>query len=197
MQITAAVDAELRALSEMVGLPQLHLAVVDLLAVCLAAVPSCLALQVSSPALDGVGITTEGFLDARRTCRASLRLELHGDGHRSGSTPTVVVVRVFAFQEGAFAEFVGGADPFSRQGFRIVRRTVDTDITAAVTTDPALDGHVPAVSMMRTVNLAIGVLIDRGHLPEEALDLLHQQAAAAGRPVEDWAASVVHSARHD
>jgi hypothetical protein len=128
---------------------------------------------------------------------------------------TAIIIRVFASTEDAFADFVGGADPLSRQGFRIVRRAVDGDLVGGTALDGAaawpdgvlaLDGSeadvavpvaLPALDLahLTVINRAIGVLMDRGLPPEEALQVLHGQAAAARESLADWAVRVVASTR--
>lgn len=230
MQITAALDAELRAMGELVGIPRLDSALRDLLTVCLSAVPSCLGLRVSSTALGGYTIETSDWHSARENCRATMRLDLLGLEHIDGfpvdglsgepasdSSPPVSVL-LLAEISGAFADLVGGADPLSWPGIRIVRRTVNGELDRVVTPpvsqpvrhtvvaaarQPAPDGRLPdadesddmfgGLQPMRVIHQAIGVLIDRGLPPTEALQLLHHQAQSAGRSLPEQAAAVMAS----
>jgi hypothetical protein len=96
-------------------------------------VPSSPAVRVTSPAL-GVhrAIETDGIAAAREACRASLRLDLRGGDPQAGPPVSAAIV-ILAGEAGAFADFVGGADPLARPGVRIVRRTVDEDVSQAWT----------------------------------------------------------------
>lgn len=58
MRIASALSAELRSLLDLVGIPELGAAVRDLLTTCVAAVPSCSGVLVTSPALDPVAPST-------------------------------------------------------------------------------------------------------------------------------------------
>jgi hypothetical protein len=203
MHITSALHTELRDLGDQVGVPELPVAVQELIDACAAAVPSCLALRVTSPALGpSQVIETDGISTVFGAARASLRLDLLSGHVRVPpgliKRPTVVRVLLLAGNTGAFDDFVGGGDALDRQGFRIVRRTVDEDLSApgdrAWTGEGLLvassDSVVPAA---RTINRAVGVLIDRGHLPDDALELLNRQASTADRTVLEHARTVLQS----
>jgi hypothetical protein len=201
-QVVHALAGQLRTLGDLTGASELPAAVDRLLTACVSAVPSTLAVRVTSPALGfGRAIETEGILAAREACRASLRLDLLGGDPRS-CHPVAVSVLILAGQVGAFADFVGGADPLARPGVRIIRRTVDEDVsqvwTETSTGDADLDDAVPHG---RIVHRAVGVLIDRGYLPDEALDELRRQATSTDRTLLDQAWEVLRSTapteRHD
>jgi hypothetical protein len=196
MRITAALAAELSSLGDLVGIPELTTAVQELLADYSSAVPSCLGLRVRSSALGpGRVIETDRGLEVTRvSARASLRLDLLGGDPGPDRRLTLVSVLILAGEAGAFADFVGGADPVNRQGFRIVRRSVDEDVdppSARVVPDRD-EPPVDRVTVHdRAINRAIGMLIDRGHPPEVALRILEHDAARAGRTTLDQARSVV------
>jgi hypothetical protein len=199
MRITAALAAELSSLGDLVGIPELTSAVQDLLAVYASAVPSCLGLRVSSPALGPGGtIEIERSLEATRaSALASLRLDLLGGDPGPDRRLTLVSVLILAGQAGAFADFVGGADPRSRQGFRIVRRTVDDDLDPATVRDLAerdWTSREDVIGRARVINRAIGVLIDRGNPPDAALQILQHDAGTSGRTTLDQAWTVVQPA---
>lgn len=203
MQITAASDAELQALSELPGNSALEAAVRDLLSACLSAVPSCLAVRVTSPALDpGLAIESLGILEAMERSLASLRLDLIGNypqPHEQPTTagwPTAVTVLILASESGAFSTFVDGADRLDTPGFRIIRRSVDEDLPPHDLPRPDHPpGHDAGLGVVadhtRILNRAVGVLIDRGHLPDAALRVLHEQAEDAGLTVIEQARAVL------
>jgi hypothetical protein len=199
MRITAALAAELSSLGGLVGIPELTTAVQDLLADYASAVPSCLGLRVSSPALGpGHAIETERRVEATpASAQASLRLDLLGGDLGPDRPLTVVSVLILAGQAGAFADFVGGADPLNRQGFRIVRRTVDDDLDPATARELTERDRTPlddVIGRARVVNRAIGVLIDRGYPPEAALQVLEHDADTSGRTTLDQAWTIVQPA---
>jgi hypothetical protein len=194
MRITAALAAELSSLGDLVGIPELTTAVQDLHADYASAVPSCLGLRVSSPALDpGHLIETD---DDDQSVRASLRLDLLGGDPGPDRPLTLVSVLILAGRPGAFADFVGGADPLNRKGFRIVRRTVDEDLNTGPVRDLSERDRTRSENMIgraRVINRAIGVMIDRGHSPDAALRILQHDADAAGRATLDQAWTVTDS----
>jgi hypothetical protein len=196
MRITAALAAELSSLGDLVGIPELTTAVQDVLADYASAVPSCLGLRVSSLALGpGRVIETDRSPDAiRPSIVASLRLDLVGGDPGPDRRPSLVSVLILAGAVGAFADFVGGADPLNQKGFRIVRRSIDEDLDPAVAADHPEGAGVTEESLTgraRVINRAIGVLIDRGHSPEAALGILRHDADTAGRTTLDQARTVV------
>jgi hypothetical protein len=83
-------------LGELVGITDLAGAVVDLVAACVTATPSCVALRVTSPA-PGVGhaIATVDYDHVRSLARASLRLDLLR--HDPGPTRRWPVVTILLF----------------------------------------------------------------------------------------------------
>jgi hypothetical protein len=204
MRTTPAMHTELSALGDVVGVPELASAVHDLIDVAVATVPSCLALRITSPALGPAQtIQTAGISVLYGDARASLRLDLLGAPPGPGRPSTLVRVLILASQGGVFADFVGGADPTDRQGFRIVQRTIDEDLFIPGNRAPPTDGPFDGGSTStltdgfaqhdRVVNRAVGVLMGRGHPPDLALELLHHQAATAHRTVLDHARALLQS----
>jgi hypothetical protein len=191
----SALADELRVLGDLTGAPEIPRALAHLLGACVEAVPSSLGIRVTSPALGpGHAIETAGYAEATAGCRASLRLDLLGSNPTS-TGPIIVTVVILAGRAGAFSEFVGGADPLTRPGVRIIRRTIDEDISTQWTQmDADLGTLDDTVSGNRIIQRAVGVLIERGHLPDEAIHHLTRTAAATDTTLLDAAWNVLRSA---
>lgn len=193
--MVATLADELRALGDLSSAPDLARMLGLLLTACVEAVPSTLAVRVTSPAL-GPGRTIEsaGFGAAHQACRASLRLQLLGGERYPGSPAVQVTVVILAGRAGAFNDFVGGADPLARPGVRIVRRTVDEDVSEVWTEmDTDLGALDDAVTGERIVQRAVGVLIEGGLLPDEAIEELQRHASGTGSTLLEAAWDVLRS----
>lgn len=144
------------------------------------AVPSFAGLAVTVVAA-GEPVTVAA-IDVPAAARASMLLPLH----LISDLPAPSSLLFYAAQPGAFADLAAEA-----------RTTYSLDGQVKV------DGHLPApdphsttdaaaaAEGRSTVNQAIGVLIDRGHLPEYARQAIAARAAAAGVPELQVAADIL------
>jgi hypothetical protein len=189
----------LEALSTLVGDPDLAVAVMDLARSALAAIPSCLAMQVTIRGAEPpVTVTTPDFLAGTVPC-SSLRLEIRA-GTEDGRYHRILFLAEFP---DAFRDFddvprwtSGIGNPVS--GHRIARLVVNGDLSVAEEiagqAAEGADALLGSVDGQRLVERAVGALLNSGFTVEGARSHLEARAKAAAWTLVEEAQEVLASA---
>jgi hypothetical protein len=95
-----------------------------------------------------------------------------------------MTVTLYAATAGAFVDLA--ADLAFMFGLSLADIAIDQQLSPPTAEEPG-------VAEWAQINQAIGVLIDRGHLPEQARAVLHRDAARAGMTLAATAALLLAS----
>jgi hypothetical protein len=171
----------------LLGDGNLVLAVRDLVRSALAATPSCVAVIITIGDEEPFCALDDRLRDGLAVVRASLRAQF---ALSQPSHPQRHVV-LLAEQLGAFKDFTATTLPTNPIADRLHDLVVDGDLRTMVGT--ASSGRLEEDG--RVVDRAVGVLLDRGFYPDEALRELQQRARAARRSLLEQAELVLRSLR--
>jgi hypothetical protein len=138
------------------------------------AVPSFLGLTMTM-AMDGEDVILHLFPpEGAGSVVTSLLLPLSALGH-SGTGGDIVF---YATQPGAFVDIAADARfAFNMDGQVILDEHLPSP------DDPAAQSGIFGHSRVSTINQAVGLLLDRGHTPQDARDILQRRADQDGIPV--------------
>lgn len=166
----------------------LVLLVRDLVRSAVASAPSCLGVIITIGDEEPFYIIDDRLRGATAVVRASLRAQFAVSGPGEPARQIVLL----AEQAGGFKDFAAAALPASGIPDQMHVVVIDGDLDADI--GPAASpGDYPG----RVVDRAIGVLLDRGLRPAEALQELRARAQACGRSLPEQAALVLESLRKD
>jgi hypothetical protein len=158
----------------------------DLVRSAMASAPSCIAVIITLGDEEPLYAMDDSLRHGNATVRASLRAQITASrsaqpGHR---------VVFLAEKVGEFANFTAGT--LKRPGSPDLHHLViDGDLDAAA--GLAQPNGSTDIDATRTVDRAVGVLLDRGYLPADALETLRTRAHAAGRSLTEQALLVLRS----
>jgi hypothetical protein len=168
----------------------LVLLVRDLVRSAVASAPSCLGVIITIGDEEPFYIIDDRLRGATAVVRASLRAQFAVSGPGEPARQIVLL----AEQAGGFKDFAAATLPTSGFPDQMHVVVIDGDLDADI--GPG-DGHSPGDYPARVVDRAIGVLLDRGFGPPEALQELRARAQACGRSLPEQAALVLESLRKD
>ncbi len=175
MEITAAVAVDLATLTQALDEPDTDLAqtMQQLAADAKLAVRSLVGLSVTVKISDlQIHLSSLGEATERDAILASLAIPLTPAVDDVGAPPSTVLV-LYAGASGAFNDLA--ADLAWLSGRDLTEFTLDQHLT--LPREPAGHRGLVALSM---INQAIGMLIERGHSPEQAEHELDARATRAG-----------------
>jgi hypothetical protein len=166
----------------------LVLVVRDLVRSAIASAPSCIAVIVTIADQEPLFAIDDRLRDGVAVVRASLRAQIAAS--RPGQPGRQVVF--LAERQGEFTDFTAMDLPATAAVDQLHTMVIDGDLDAALRLVKAgpNDDH-PA----RTVDRAVGVLLDRGFLPAEALRELHTRARLSGHSLSEQADAVLRALR--
>lgn len=186
MEISAALAADLAILTDALDEPGVDVAAMlrQLASDAKAAVDSYLGMSVAAGHSDtALNLTMMEELAATVQVRASLMISLPAPDPES-TEPAVAVV-LYAANPGAFVDLA--ADLSRLTGLRLDEVALDRHLRP-------VDGHADGIGVsVSVINQALGVLIGRGHTPEQANGELDDRAAAAGSSRDDAARAILRA----
>jgi hypothetical protein len=166
----------------------LVLSVRDLVRSAVASAPSCVAVIITIGDEEPLFAIDDRLRDGVAVVRASLRAQISAS--RSDHSGRHVVF--LAERAGEFTDFTSVTLPTTGSGDHLHQLVIDGDLEAAL----ALTGtHLNDDHQVRAVDRAVGVLLDRGFSPAEALQELRNRARVSGHSLSGQAEIVLRALR--